>query len=81
MAIDRPGSTNQYHRLALESKWIKRLQTTAPLGINIKKSQPALIPLLDLYTYMVILVSPPFSILSFLQSRTTLSLLHCRLMS
>ena len=40
MAVDRVGSTNQYHRLALESKWIKRLQTTAPQGINIKGANP-----------------------------------------
>ena len=40
MAVDRQGSTNQYHRLALESKWIKRLQTTTPLGINIKGANP-----------------------------------------
>ena len=58
-AVDRPGSTNQYHRLALESKWIKRLQTTAPQGINIKGAQPSLIPLLRLHIYVVILVFPP----------------------
>ena len=40
MAVDRPGNTNQYHRLALESKWIKRLKTTTPLGINIKGANP-----------------------------------------
>ena len=59
MAVDSPGSTNQYHRLALESQWIKRLQTTAPLGINIKEANPpSLIHLLGLHLYVVILVSP-----------------------
>ncbi|XP_072048770.1 uncharacterized protein [Amphiura filiformis] len=36
MAIDRPSSTNYFHRLALESKWINILQTSAPLGMNVK---------------------------------------------
>ena len=36
MAIDRPSSTNYFHRLALESKWIDKLQTSAPLGMNVK---------------------------------------------
>ena len=39
VAIDRPGSsTDRYLRLALEAKWIQKLQTTAPRGINVKSS-------------------------------------------
>ena len=38
IAIDRPGSSNYYHRTALESKWIKKLHTNTPEGINIKGS-------------------------------------------
>ena len=65
MAVDRPGSTNQYHRLALESKWIKRLQTTTPLGINIKGAnlQPSLIPLLVSIYMWSDWSPPPFLIL------------------
>ena len=39
MAIDRPGSSDRFLRLALEGKWIKNLHTSAPLGINIKSSR------------------------------------------
>ena len=38
MAIDRPGSISYYHRLALESKWIRELNTITPEGINVKGS-------------------------------------------
>ena len=36
MAIDRPSKNDTYHRLALESKWIEKLKTFHPFGINVK---------------------------------------------
>ena len=39
MAIDRPGSSDRFLRLALEAKWIKKLQTSSPHGINVKASR------------------------------------------
>ena len=36
MAIDRPHKKDMYHRQALESKWIEKLQTFAPFGMNIR---------------------------------------------
>ena len=66
MAVDRPGSTNQYHRLALESKWIKSLQTTTPLGINIKGANPLWFHCL-VSIYMWSYWSPPPFIILFSQ--------------
>ena len=36
LAIDRPGSRNLYQRQALETKWIDKLATSAPSGINLR---------------------------------------------
>ena len=39
IAIDRPHSSNYYHRTALESKWITKLHSNTPDGINVKGSR------------------------------------------